>query len=212
MLIEDGLAILEGTRFGALANPGATFQIPNDFASAAPIQNGDICFICQFAESSTPTAPTSVIPAGWTADLNSQAMTTADGTGARMTAFHKILTAANESDIFTAMNGTARNRICAIMLRMSRPVQTISRLTPDWAVSTGNPPIITPTLDGSIGDHVVIGFAHGEVSVSDANFAWSPVPIGSAYYLGDDGRGNPSATRSYFSSYPYGNAAFKIIL
>jgi hypothetical protein len=201
--IDDGCpALITSLRFGPDASPGSTFTIPTDDLDGRNFRAGDVVFFCQLAENTTSTPPAFVMPAGFTSLVASQVTTDGAGLGVRTATGFKIMTAADVGAVKTGMNGAQRNRLCGIALGFNRPVQSVSLV--DSALTLSASAVVSRTVawDGlNTGSHLYLGFAHGEVSISNAQYTWNAGPTGSAYDQNDPspGTGGASPTRTYYT-------------
>lgn len=207
--VVDGLALRHSERFGADASPGSSFTIPN---SVPPFKEGDLCWICQLAES--PTAiPTGVTPTGFTTAVSDTAGGTQDGKFCRVRTSHKILIAADFGTTFGCMVGPSKLRVCGIVLGFNRGLRAVEYVSSDGSYAAGGlTNIFNLTWDGKLnGAFLWMAFGHGEFSLANYDLQFkelnpedAPLFYGSEYFLDGVGRlvgsvGGVSTTRTYYA-------------
>lgn len=83
----------------------------------ATIQDGDIGILFNGADNASTTAPSAVNPSGWTNVINSSQTTT---NALRITAYYKVLTAAEASTTITVMTGGNKSNAHFLLYRPSK--------------------------------------------------------------------------------------------
>jgi hypothetical protein len=206
MSVVDGIAIIGSQRFGADASPGSTFTIP-----VAGFAVGDLVVYCQLAEHTGAAIPASVFPAGFVAIGASKTLVDGAGLGCRMNTAYKIMTAADiAAPQKTGMAGTNRNRVCAIIFHMNRPLTSVIVDSSSIALGLADTDVspLTAAWSGLFSHgFLYLGFAHGDAAFGPTQFSWSTPATGSDYIAGTGegiGTGTAQVTRTHYKYKPFG--------
>jgi hypothetical protein len=207
-VIYDGLALTHSLRFGALANPGATFQIPSD----TTFGHNSLILVSQLCGNLYASGyPAANLPAGYSYWLSDGAFAGDGSTHLfRYSHYYKIMTDADRGAVVTGISGASYNRVCGILLNFNRKIRSVS-IGPGGSYGSGASNFSMTLNDDSIvaPGHLYVGFGHGEFTVNDGDVALNGdgTPEGSFYntpgsYDPVAGGGSASVTRTLYNFYP----------
>lgn len=216
MFINSPPITLGCTRTGAEAFPlEERFIIPTVHTTPGTpnVLPGDLCVVLDLANNNNGVYPVNNTPVGFTnlfGDLGNQA----NGNLSKMNAYAKILAAADIGATKVGMAETENARKMVATFQMNRPVQSFTLLS---NIRSGPQGTALGNLSLGVPDNADIGNQTGTqlaVFMSAGEIAHTPSSsgiIGSAPYnsVGTDPTGAVvSATRCYYSMYPFGTIHF----
>jgi hypothetical protein len=148
---------------GFAGSSGPTITIP------ASAQTGDMAILYDMALSNSGTAPTSVVPSGWTS-VSTLTGSNANGNGIRSIVSRRILTAGQAGSVVTGMNGSERDRKIMFVIRTAMPILGVTAVGWVSRLGGGTPSSIALSSSGGTPNMVVVAFAASENDVPSFSF------------------------------------------
>lgn len=206
MFINSPPITLSLTRTGANAFPQEqAFTIPtlHTAAGTPAVLPGDLCLVLDLCNNNDGTNPSLNTPPGFTL-LTNQLGSQQNGNKSRLALYAKILATADIGNTFSGMTETENARKMVCTFQMSRPVQNFTVLQVSDAGPLG---AAIGTM--SLGAPAIVAGTQLDVFLSCMENVHTPSSsgiFGSAPYnvSGTDDTGSiASATRSYYSMWPF---------
>lgn len=204
MFINTPPITLSCTRTGAAAFPNEqNFTIPTTHDSGNAVKAGDLCVLGDLCNNNNGSFPALVAPSGFTFIGTSTGLQQ-NGNASRAAMSYKILTAADIGAVRVGMNPTDNARKMLATFEMNRAVQSVVAAGYSDSGPTGGDPLqinVSP-IAPYLGTSLVVLMGLGQTAHAPTQSG----VIGSQPYnlTADDTGAVLSATRIYYSMYPFG--------
>lgn len=131
----------------------------------ANIIAGDLIVLLDSAVNTGTTAPTTVVPTGFSSIINTNGNVPTIGPAIRQIASYKLADGSEASATITGMNGNSTDDKVLLLFRGNIPAATITPASAAGQYSEGNPTLQTVSSNGGVAPLIVFG-AYGTTSGS----------------------------------------------